>query len=164
VSRLNLATDLSASDSFFSLVLVASSADPDVFRSLHKYRLFFEKTLIDNGIAEKLVKASKVQQFIVDKFMDVSKCLHFMYKQWAISLPEKRRLLRRRNKVNLEDVPAKKPPSQYMVSSMKALPFATELARSRYEQLINFTINSKNLLISDNTFLTEHGSSTCDLL
>ena len=49
-------------ESKFTLVLVAASADPDVFRSLHKNRLYFEKSLSEASISDELLLSLSTQQ------------------------------------------------------------------------------------------------------
>jgi hypothetical protein len=128
VSSLQVSVSEKAAESGFSLVLVAASGDPDVFRRLHKNRLYFEKTILEPSIAEGLLISSSMQQTLVDKFLEPSTSIHFMYKRYdsgSSSGRERRILGRRTNIASSQAQTASAPiPAQYLVSSMDALPFA----------------------------------------
>ena len=91
----------------FSLVMIAVSADPEVFRLLHKYSEYFEGVLKGEDLLESLKLAVEFRKETINNYLKLSNSFHFLYK-----------LNRYRN--NRED--NKLLPSQYICSSLEMLP------------------------------------------
>lgn len=132
-------TSQKASDSGFLLVLIAASADPDVFRKLHKNRLFFEKTISDPVIADGLQQSSAIQQNLVDKFLEPSNSIHFLYKRRSCGgggiasngSASHSGLLNRRNSSIMQNANSAFIPAQYLASSMDGLPFEQSCSQNK---------------------------------
>eukprot|EP01038_Epipyxis_sp_PR26KG_P016072 gene16072-21827_t len=87
VSNLRVPSTLNELLVDFSLILVAVSPDPAQFKDLHTSRIKFEEDVIkETNIADRLIQAYELQKRSVDKYLEPSLALHYLFKYRPVNI------------------------------------------------------------------------------
>eukprot|EP01034_Spumella_vulgaris_P025311 gene25311-31754_t len=91
ISHLRLSLPKTQHTTDVTVILMASNADPELFRELHRGRKYLEQCLIQPSVMERIFQAVGNQVKYVDKYLEPSMSAHFLYKCRPLSANPKDR-------------------------------------------------------------------------